>query len=111
MLKTKSILFGILLLNIQLLQAQSVDYSVVSVPEEKGLDLMQITASGDYVCMPEVKRSGIPLVKNVSKNFDWFSGRIIDISADGKSIAYLSFRIIRRMFLLKRQVSVGRLWI
>lgn len=92
MLNTKNILFSILLLSAQLLQAQKVDYSVVSVPEEKGLDLMQITTASDYVCMPEVKRSNIPLIKRLPNNIDWLTSRIIDIAVDGKSIAYLSYR-------------------
>ena len=37
--------------------AQRVDYSVVSVPEESGAELMKITKESDYVCMPLVKRS------------------------------------------------------
>lgn len=64
--------------------AQKVDYSVVSVPEESGTDFTQISQTSDYVCMPEVKRSG--------KNIGWLSNRILDISKDGKNIAYLSFR-------------------
>ena len=35
--------------------AQSVDYSVVSVPEESGTDFTQISQTTDYVCMPEVQ--------------------------------------------------------
>lgn len=64
--------------------AQKVDYSVVSVPEESGTEFTQISQTSDYVCMPEVKRSG--------KNIGWLSNRILDISKDGKDIAYLSFR-------------------
>lgn len=64
--------------------AQKVDYSVVSVPEESGIDFMQVTSASDYVCMPMVKRS--------SKKIDWFSNRILDVSIDGKNIAYLSYR-------------------
>ena len=64
--------------------AQSVDYSVVSVPEESGTDFTQISQTTDYVCMPEVKRS--------TRGIGWFSNRILDISTDGSQIAYLSFR-------------------
>lgn len=64
--------------------AQSVDYSVVSVPEESGTDFTQISQTTDYVCMPEVKRS--------NRGIGWFSNRILDISTDGSQIAYLSFR-------------------
>lgn len=63
---------------------QQVDYSVVSVPEESGTDFTQISQPTDYVCMPEVKRS--------RQGIGWFSNRILDISKDGKDIAYLSFR-------------------
>jgi hypothetical protein len=35
--------------------SQKVDYSVVSVPEETGIDFQPVTTSNDYVCMPQVK--------------------------------------------------------
>lgn len=65
-------------------QAQQVDYSIVSVPEESGIDFMQITTPSDYVCMPIVKRS--------QGRIDWLSNHILDISIDGNNIAYLSYR-------------------
>lgn len=64
--------------------SQTVDYSVVSVPEESGIELTQITQSSDYVCLPEVKRSRTLL--------NWFTNRIINLSVDGSKLAYLSFR-------------------
>ncbi len=64
--------------------AQTVDYSVVSVPEEAGADFMKMTKESDYVCMPQVRRSG--------NRLDWFTNRIIYTSKDGRSIAFLSFR-------------------
>lgn len=64
--------------------AQKVDYSVVSVPEESGIDFTQITTDNDYVCMPEVKRSG--------NTINWLTNRILDISDKGNNIAYLSYR-------------------
>ena len=66
------------------LNAQSVDYSVVMVPEETGTDFMKITSENDYVCMPIVNRT-----KN---GLSWYSNRILDTSKDGKYIAYLSQR-------------------
>lgn len=36
--------------------AQNVDYSMVSVGEETGLDFKKITSDNDYVVMPSVKR-------------------------------------------------------
>lgn len=64
--------------------AQRVDYSVVSVPEEAGRQLVKVTSDADCVCMPIVKRS--------KKSVDWFSNRILGVSADGKSLAYLAAR-------------------
>lgn len=64
--------------------AQSVDYLVVSVPEESGADLTKISQNTDCVCMPEVKRS--------RKGINWLSNRILDISKTGNNIAFLSFR-------------------
>lgn len=61
-----------------------VDYSVIKVNEESGTNFTQITKDNDYVCMPEVRRSG--------NNINWLSNRILDISIDGSQLAYLSFR-------------------
>lgn len=66
------------------IRAQRVDYSVVYVPEESGLDLMCVTTANDYVCMPKVQRVG--------GRFNWMSNRILDISLTGTHIAYLSLR-------------------
>ncbi len=64
--------------------AQQVDYSVVSVPEESGTDFMKITKPSDYVCMPLVKRN--------RKGIDWLSNRILGVTRNGSAIAYLSYR-------------------
>lgn len=64
--------------------AQRVDYSVVSVPEEAGADFMKITKASDYVCMPQVSRT--------RAGVDWISNRILCVAPGGGSIAYLSYR-------------------
>lgn len=66
------------------LAQQKVDYSVVSVPEEYGIDFTMITSASDYVCMPIVQRT--------RNNITWLTNKIIDISPDGQNIAYLSYR-------------------
>ena len=73
-----------LTLSLYHLYAQKVDYSIVSVPEETGIEFQQVTTPNDYVCMPIVKRT--------AGKINWLSNRIIDIIPDGKSIAYLSYR-------------------
>ena len=67
-----------------LVSVAQVDYSVVYVNEEAGLDLTRITTDNDYVFMPRVQRRG-------NKVF-WLSNKIIDVSKNGKSLAYLSAR-------------------
>ena len=66
-------------------QAQTVDYSVVSVNQESGINFTKVSSDNDYVCMPLVIRSR-------KGGLDWLSNRILDISADGQKLAYLSFR-------------------
>lgn len=66
------------------LHAQKVDYSVVNVPEESGIDFTRITTDNDNVCMPIVRRSG--------KHLEWLTNRILGISVSGEEIAYLSAR-------------------
>lgn len=70
-----SALFALLALAPLAVSAQQVDYSVVSVPEEAGIDFTRITSPSDYVCMPLVRRQGDRL--------NWLTNRILDISADG----------------------------
>ncbi|MBQ8592678.1 MAG: PD40 domain-containing protein [Bacteroidaceae bacterium] len=83
-MKKHFIFITISLLFVNGLSAQQVDYSVVSVPEESGIEFTPITTVSDYVCMPLVKRG--------STSINWLSNRILDISTDGKHIAYLSQR-------------------
>ena len=64
--------------------SQNVDFSVVSVPEESGIELVKVTKESDYVCLPPVKRN--------SKGISWLTNRIIAVSPDGKDIAYISLR-------------------
>ncbi len=64
--------------------AQQVDYSVVSVPEESGIDFMKITRASDYVCMPGIIRT--------PEKIDWLSNRVLGIARQGQAIAYLSSR-------------------
>ena len=74
----------LLLLGAAGVKAQVVDYSVVNALEERGIDFMQITQPSDYVCMPIVQRQG--------RSISWLSNRILDVSVDGKYIAYVSAR-------------------
>lgn len=67
-----------------LVSAQKVDYSVVYVPEESNAEITKITTENDYVCLPPVKRS--------SRKIAWLTNRILSVSPDGNSIAYLSLR-------------------
>ena len=66
------------------LSAQSVDYSVVSVREEAGLDLLKFSSDNDMVAMP--------LVRRTRTGVNWVTGRIIDVSPDGSRLAFISAR-------------------
>lgn len=79
--------------------SQTVDYSVVSVPEESGLDITQVTSVNDYVCMPIVQRQ--------SNTLNWFANKIIDVSIDGKYIAYLSYRNDKSNIFIKELGKQG----
>lgn len=80
----RSLTFAIAMFSITSLFAQQVDYSVVTVPEESGIDFMQVSSPSDYVCLPLVKRS--------ARGLNWMSNRVLDISKEGTHIAYLSYR-------------------
>lgn len=64
--------------------AQNVDYSVVYVPQESGIQFTRITSDNDQVCMPIVKRT--------SSGVNWLTNRILDVSVDNTRLAYLSAR-------------------
>lgn len=74
----------IITLSASVVIAQKVDYSVVSVPEEGGLELTKISKNSDYVCLPEVRR-------NIN-SIQWFSNRVIAMVPGKEEIAYLSNR-------------------
>lgn len=80
----KKALYILLLLLATKVSAQQVDYSVVFVPEESGNNITRISSAGDYVCLPQVKRS--------ARGVDWYSNRILGISPDGTQLAYISNR-------------------
>ena len=57
MMKRNIVAGAFSLLLVGMVQAQQVDYSVVSVPEESGIEFMQVSTPSDYVCMPIVQRT------------------------------------------------------
>lgn len=63
----------------------AVDYSVLSVNEEAGVDFTCITSDNDFVAMPQVKRG-------IGGKMSWVTNRIIDVAPDGVQLAYLSLR-------------------
>lgn len=81
----KKIISCILFLGIAFsLYSQAVDYSVVSVPEESGIDFTMITTDNDYVCMP--------LVQRTRGGLNWYTNKILDVAPEGDRIAFLSMR-------------------
>ncbi len=76
--------FVLSMLTSTICMSQNVDYSVVYVNEEAGIEFTKITSESDYVCMPVVKRRG--------ESINWLSNRILDTSKDGTKLAYLSAR-------------------
>ena len=83
-MKKYLLLIALALLSASVASAIVVDYSVLSVNEESGIDFTQITTENDFVAMPQVKRSGSKVT--------WVTNRTIDISVDGTQLAYISAR-------------------
>lgn len=80
----KKNLLLMLVLMASLRTVAQVDYSVVYVSEESGIEFTRITSENDYVCMPNVTRR--------ASSVSWLTNRIIDVSVDGTQLAYLSYR-------------------
>lgn len=95
----KRIKLLLLLAFLPMTMSAQVDYSVVQVNEESGINFTQITSDNDYVCMPEVKRN--------NKGVNWLSNRILDISVDGNLLAYLSYRSNTTNVFIKDIVKRG----
>ena len=72
------------LLSFSSLHSQTVDFSIVSVPEESGVEFMKISSTNDYVAMP--------LVNRTRNGISWTINRILGLTKDNKHIAYLSQR-------------------
>jgi len=81
--------------------AQRVDYSVLYVSQESGTEFTKITDDGDYVCMPKVKREWR------GDNISWYSNKVIDVSPDGKNIAFLSARNNTSNIFIKKLSNSG----
>lgn len=64
--------------------AQNVDYTIVSVGEEAGLDFKKVTTDNDYVLMPPVRR--------FAGRVSWDPRKVISVYAGGGKLAYLSQR-------------------
>lgn len=79
--------------------AQTVDYSVVAVKEESGLNLKKISVDNDYITMPTVKRRG--------QSAEWWTGRVIAIMPNEDKLAYLSSRNNSTNVYLKRLSGNG----
>lgn len=92
-MRTKFFLLAVAVSLSGALRAQQVDYSVVSVKEESGADFTKITSDDDCVSMPLVKRG--------RRGVSWYTNRVLDVSADGSSIAYLSQRSDTRNVFVK----------
>lgn len=100
MIKNPNILAAVIVFfSFSLAEGQKVDFSVVSVGEESGLDFTKITNDGDGVCLPQVKRN--------SRGVDWYTSRILDVSPDGQSIAYLSNRNNTTNIFIKDLAKMG----
>lgn len=96
--------FGTLILGLMIFgqengYAQKVDYSIVSVPEESGVEFVKITKHSDYVCMPEVRR--------IRGKIDWWSNCILAMARKGEAIAYLSYRNNTTNVFIKRLDGQG----
>lgn len=81
----KTFIFSFSLIYVLALNAQQVDYSVVSVPEEAGTNITRISSDNDCVVLPMLTRKS-------KQSISWFSNRVIQITPDGGSVAYIAAR-------------------
>ena len=80
--------------------AQTVDYSVVSVGEEAGLDFKKITSDNDYVLMPHVRR--------FAGRVSWDPRIVLSVYDGGGKLAYLSQRNNSTNIFVKNLNGIGK---
>ena len=99
MKKNILLLIGASLINFSAFARVTVDYSVVSVPEEAGIMFTKVTTAADYVAMPEVNRK--------ARGVNWLTNRIIDLSPDSVTLGYVSVRNNTTNIFLKNITKQG----
>ena len=88
-----------------------VSYSVISVPEEGGINFVKITTDDDAVVSPGYMATSKTLVtKNPSKNIEnvaWYRYPVIDISPDGQNVGYINYKNETSNVMIKSAVQGG----
>jgi len=82
---------------------QNIAYSTISVPEEGGVKFEKITEESDDVITPNTRQSYIGGISIV----EWWMNPFIDVSPDGKRIAYISKKNNLLNIMVKNTVSGG----
>jgi Tol biopolymer transport system component len=82
--------FILSLLLVQCVVTKPLDFSEVSVAEEGGLKFSKISNESDFVIGPNVLTSSYMSVRGKVKTIRWYAAPFIGLSADGKSIGFIS---------------------
>jgi len=85
-----------------------ISYAVISVPEEGGIKFERITS--DDVISPGFKVTGkrsITSEPTKGEDFTWHRWKVIDVSPDGKNIAYINYKNETANVMIKSATQGG----
>ncbi len=85
---------GVCLLSYSCAVQKDINYSIISVPEEGGINFVRITDDADKVTNP-VPASGTFSISGISGTTNiitWWVNPVIGLSPDGSKVAYLNYK-------------------
>lgn len=83
------------------------DYSLISVPEEGGINFLKITSDDDRVAEPYIKKTGFNFGKISKAVMDWWINPVIALSPDGSKIAYINNKNDMQNIMIKSAEEGG----
>ncbi|MCD7933542.1 MAG: hypothetical protein LUH15_20565 [Tannerellaceae bacterium] len=101
------ILGGFLLTTSAIAQKNKIDYSLIAVPEEGGVNFLKITSDDDRVASPYIKQVGLNLGKMNKAVMDWWINPMIALSPDGTKLAYINDKNDMQNIMVKNATEGG----
>lgn len=89
------------------IKKSKIDFSVIAVPEEGGINLQRITEDADAVLTPNIKSSASFFGRSKSTTLDWWVNPQIALSPDGAKIGYINYKNKTQNIMIKSAATGG----